>query len=162
MRMVGKTGIGIAGGLVLAAGFAFAQDAPRRPLMPGGMEHGGRCGERLVRQLDLTAEQQATLETLRKDTAESVRPLAEQMRALHGQIDTAADGTSPDACALGGLVLQGKAIRTQIEDLRKAGEAKFVEQLSDAQKATYANFVAINPGCMAVGAGFLPPPPPRD
>ena len=162
MKTVGKTGIGIAGGLVLSAAFAFAQDAPRRPLMPGGMERGGRCGERLVRQLDLTAEQQATLEALRNDTAEAARPLAEQMRALHGQIEAAADGAGPDACALGGLVLQGKAIRSQIDDVRKAAEAKFVEQLSDAQKATYANFVAINPGCMTVGAGFLPPPPPRD
>lgn len=160
MKMVGKTGIGIAGGLILSAGLAFAQDAPRRPLMPpGAMERGGRCGERLVRSLDLTTEQQATLEGLRNDTAEAVRPLADQMRALHGQIETAADGASPDACALGGLVLQGKALRSQIEDARKAAEAKFVEQLSDAQKATYANFVAINPGCMAVGAGFLPPPP---
>lgn len=160
MKTVGKTGIGIAGGLILSAAFAFAQDAPRRPLMPpGGMERGGRCGERLVRQLDLTAEQQASLDALRNETADAVRPLAEQMRALHGQVETAADGASPDACALGGLVLQGKAIRSQIEDVRKAAEAKFVEQLSDAQKATYANFVAINPDCMAVGAGFLPPPP---
>lgn len=162
MKTAKKTVIGIAGGLVLAAAFVLAQDAPRRPRMPpGGMEHGGRCGERLVRSLDLTAEQQASLDALRNDTAAAVRPLVQQMRALHGQIETAADETSPDACALGGLVLQGKSIRSQIEDVRKAAEAKFVADLSDAQKATYTNFVSINPGCMAVGAGF-PPPPPRD
>ena len=157
MKMVGKIWIGIAGGLILSAAFAFAQDTMRRPMMAGGWEHG-RCGERLAAALNLTPDQQAALDAARNETAQTVRPLAEQMRALHGQIEAAAEGASPDACAIGGLVVQGKAIRSQIDAARKAAEAKFVEGLSADQRAAYDNFVAINAGCMAVGAGFMPPP----
>ena len=156
MKMVGKTWIGIAGGLILSAAFAFAQGAMRRPPMAGGWEHG-RCGEQLAAALNLTPDQQAALDVLRNETAQTVRPLAEQMRALHGQIEAAAEGASPDACAIGGLVLQGKSIRSQIDDARKAAEARFVAGLSADQKTAYDNFVTINAGCMAVGAGVMPP-----
>jgi hypothetical protein len=159
MRMVGKTGIGIAGGLVLAGALAFAQDAGRRPLLPGGGAGHGRCGEKLVQSLGLSADQQAALETLRNETAEATRPLAEQLHALHGQIETAADGASPDACAIGGLVIQGKAIRSQMDEARKAAEAKFVAGLSADQKSKYESYVSINPECTAVGSGFMRPFP---
>jgi hypothetical protein len=158
MNAVGKTGIRIAGGLILSAALVFGQDTSRRPVMSGGGPGHGRCAERLIQALELTTAQQSALEALREETAETIRPLAEQMRALHTQVETAADGESPDACAVGGLVMQGKGIRSQIADIRKAAEARFVAGLGTDQKAKYGNFISINPGCMAVGAGFMPAP----
>ncbi len=162
MKMTGRTGWSVVGGLALAASVALAQNAGGAPRMrPGGPGHG-RCGDRLVRALDLTAEQQTTLDALRDEMAETVRPLAEQLHALHGQIEDAAAGESPDACAIGGLVVQGRGLRSQIDTARKTVEARFVATLSADQKAKYDSFVAIQPGCTAVGGGFLPPPPTRD
>lgn len=144
-------------GFALAASAALAQHAARGPVAPPGADHG-RCGARLTSALGLSESQQADLEALRQETAEAIQPILEQMHALHEKIDTAASASSPDACAIGTLVIQGQALRAQVESVRQAAEAKFVSSLSTAQKATYDNFVSVNPGCAAVGGGFPPPP----
>ena len=102
MRNVGKTGVGVVSGLVLAASAVLAQAEIERPLGPRG---GGRCGERLVRSLELTVAQEGALATLREETAEAVQPIVEQLHALREQIDVAVAADAPDPCAIGGFAM---------------------------------------------------------
>ena len=157
MRKVELVGIKVAAGFVLAAAL-LAQGTVERPLLPPEGVRGGRCAERLVRALALTTAQQGALATLREETAEATQPLFEQFRTLREQIDTAAAVDGADPCAIGGLEVKAAALRGEIALTRSTAEANFVATLSAEQKATYDNFVAINPGCRAVGGGFGPPP----
>ena len=88
---------------------------------------------------------------LNAETAEAIRPILDQIRAIHDQIGTVASTSDPDACAIGTLVLQRQGLHSQVETIRGAAEAEFVVSLTTDQKATYDSFVAVNPGCTAVG-----------
>jgi Spy/CpxP family protein refolding chaperone len=156
MNAIGQSLAGAVLGLALCVSPALAQTDFVRPVGPYGP---GRCAERLVAALDLTAAQQAALDTLREETAEAIEPIVEQLRTVREQIDGATTAASPDPCAIGAMAIQAAGLRAQIASLRKAADARFVATLSTEQKARYENFVAMHPGCMAVGGGFFGPPP---
>lgn len=137
-------------GVAFAATTALAQGGDGRP--PTGSGVPGRCGDRLVRALGLTREQQAALDALNTETTETTRPLLDQIRAIYDLIQAATSASNKEACAIGALVLQSQGLDAQVGTIRDDAEAKFVASLTADQKATYDSFVAANPGCTAVGA----------
>lgn len=150
--------------LVAAASTATlgAQPSDGRP------RHGGPpgirgCEHQLAQAVGLTDAQKTALDTLRKQTFDSIHPLGDQIHALHQQVETALDGSSPDKCAIGDLEIQISGVHAKIQGMVKSAEAAFVASLSSAQQASYATFIAANSGCTAIPAHPGPggPRPPR-
>jgi LTXXQ motif family protein len=146
--------------LLALAGSVFAQQ--RRGPGPGGPPHGagfggpGRGGsDALAVYLGLTAEQKASWETIQSEAREGARALHEQERSLAEQLESATD-----AATIGGIVLQLRALQTQIEAGRDAAQARFSATLTADQQAKFAAFEAATQFLHHRGPGG--PPPPRD
>ncbi|MDP9194557.1 MAG: Spy/CpxP family protein refolding chaperone [Acidobacteriota bacterium] len=143
--------------LIALAGSAFAQQ--RRPGGPppgAGFSGPGRGNSNaLAVYLGLTTEQKAAWETIQSETREAARSLHEQERSLAEQLEAATDATT-----IGGIVLQLRALQTQIEAARDAGEARFSAMLISDQQAKFAAFQAATQFLRQRGPGG-PPPHPR-
>ena len=153
MNGVGKVAAAAGFGLALWVAPALGQaDFVKHAGPPGPSP---RCGERLVRSLELTSEQQAALDALQEETAEAIHPVLEQMHSLREEIDEAASASSADPCAVGAMAIQAAGLHAKVDSLRKAAEARFVAGLSADQKARYDQHAAIYPDCLAVGGGLF-------
>jgi len=140
-------GITAAALMACAAAPAFAQ--PARPFNRGdGLR--GECTAALAAAVGLSSDQATALDTLRQQTADSIKAVADQAHALRQQIETALEAASPDPTAIGNLVIQEYKLRQQIETIVKNAEAAFVASLSADQQAKYTEFVAAHPGCAAI------------
>lgn len=141
--------------LFVFAGAALAQN--RRA--PGAMRGPGAPAlprvNPLVEYLALTAEQKAAWEANREEMHEAIEPLHERGAALAAQLET-----TNDAAGIGSLVLQLRAVSTQIEAAREAGDAKFSALLTPDQKVKFEAFEAASQFIHRRGPGG-PPPPPR-
>lgn len=153
MNGIGKVAAAARIGLALwiAPALAQAEDVMKRP----GPLGPGRCGERLVQNLQLSSAQQTALDALQEEMAEGMQPIVEQLHSLREQIEEAASAPSPDACAVGAMEIDAAGLHAKIDALRKAAEARFVDGLSTQQKATYDQQISIHPDCLAVGGGFF-------
>jgi Spy/CpxP family protein refolding chaperone len=100
---------------------------------PGGP--GGNPA--LAEYLSLTTEQKAAWETIQSDLRASGRALHEQEHTLADQVEAATEAT-----AIGNLVLQMRAIGTQLEAAHDAADAKFAALLTADQKTKFAAFQA--------------------
>ena len=144
--------------LFVFAGALLAQT--RRMGPPGmrgqaapGMPRAG--GDPLAEYLGLSAEQKASWEAIRAETHQTIGPLHEQGQALAGQLEA-----TTDAAAIGNLVLQLRALSTQIDAAREAGDAKFAALLSAEQKVKFDAFQAASEFMHHRGPGPGGPPPP--
>ena len=145
--------------LFVLAGSAFAQQ--RRGPGPGGPPPGPGFGgpargnsDALAIYLGLTAEQKASWETIQSETRQAVRALHEQERSLADQLEAATD-----AATIGGLVLQLRAIQTQLESAREAAQARFSAMLTADQQVKFAAFQAATEFLHRRGPGGPPPSP---
>ena len=152
-RILGGTAIALLG----AAAPVIAQHGGGIP------RHGGQgreCEQQLVTALGLTDAQQTALAALRKQTADSGQAIVASADGLHQQIHTALAATSPDACAIGKLMIQAEGVHQQIESIRKSAEASFVASLTADQATRYTAFLAAHPGCAAFPDHMRMPGPP--
>jgi Spy/CpxP family protein refolding chaperone len=152
MNSLVKLGAGAGLGLALWVSPVFGQTDVMRPADPHGP---GRCGEKLVRALELTSAQQSALDALREETADAMHPLMEKLHELKEEVDEAASAPSADPCAVGAKAIEAGGIHAQMQSVRKAAEAKFVASLSADQKSRYDEYVGAHPDCQAVGGGFF-------
>ncbi len=141
--------------LFVFAGALLAQNrrAPgtlRGPAAPG-MPRGG--ADPLAEYLDLTADQKAAWEAIRAETHETIEPLHEQGQALAAQLES-----TNDVAGIGSLVLQLRAVSSQIEAAREAGDAKFAATLTADQKMKFEAFEAASQFLRRRGPGGPPPP----
>ncbi|MFL6245619.1 MAG: Spy/CpxP family protein refolding chaperone [Thermoanaerobaculia bacterium] len=140
--------------LFLFAGVVLAQSrrAPGAMRGPGapGMPRGG---DPLAEYLDLSAEQKAAWEAIRAETHETIAPLHEQGETLAEQLES-----TNDAAGIGNIVLQLRALSSQIEAAREAGDAKFAATLSAEQKMKFEAFQAASQFLHRRGPGGPPPP----
>ena len=142
--------------LLVLAGSAFAQQ--RRGPGPGGPPPGfGAPGhgnsDALAVYLGLTADQKASWETIQSEAREAARALHEQERSLAEQLESATDATT-----IGGIVLQLRALQSQIEAGRDAAQARFSATLTADQQAKFAAFQAATQFLHRRGPGGPPPP----
>ena len=152
----------IFGGMAIAL---LAAATPALAQHPGGIPHhgGGRgreCEQQLITALGLTDAQQTALAALRKQTADSVQAIVASADGLHQQIHSALAAASPDACAIGKLMIQAEGVRQQIESIHKSAEASFVASLTADQATRYTAFLAAHPGCAAFPDHMRMPGPP--
>jgi LTXXQ motif family protein len=143
MKRNWRLGILILAVLISAAMSAFGQAGIPTFRGPSG------CAQDLIQAVGLTAAQQSTLEVLRQQTADAIKPIFDQIPAFHQQIDTALVSASPDPCAIGNLEIQAYGLRAQIQTIQKNAEATFVASLTADQQTKYAAFIAANPECAA-------------
>jgi|GEM_PF-1749980 len=129
--------------MILMSGAAFAAAPPGPP--PGPPPNGPRGGlppEALAKFLKLTDSQKSSIDGLRATLDATVRPLAEQARAIHQKIDQALQ-SGADAGTIGQLVIQAHGIEQQIHTAHQNFEAAFTSLLSDEQKVRFAIYKEI-------------------
>ena len=121
----------------LAALASVAEAAPK-PALPG-------CNNprAIARYLKLTEAQQDQTQSLRQALRTAVDPLQAQLEPIREQIDTALDAAAPNACSVGGLVVQADGIHDQIADLRDDFEEDFEALLTPDQLAKWQALQAV-------------------
>lgn len=101
-----------------------------------------RRGDVLADYLQLTDAQKSAWKSARSDFEAAVKPLHDQQRATHEQIEQMLDGGNADATAVGKLMLSIKSIGDQIKAAHDALETKLEATLTTEQKAKYQAFQA--------------------
>ncbi len=141
--------------IVVAAFAAFAQRGPM-PNGPGGVPGFGIPGgnnNALAEYLGLTSDQKNAWESIQSELRANLDTFREQERSLEEQLHTALDGGSTDAAALGNLLIQIRAIQTQIKAAQDTADAKFVASLTADQKVKFAAFQAASEFLRGRGPG---------
>jgi Spy/CpxP family protein refolding chaperone len=113
-------------------------------------------GDALANYLQLTDAQKSAWQTARSNFEATTKPLHEQGRALHEQIEQALSSATPDATAIGNLMISAKKIGDRIKTAHDALDATLASTLTADQKAKFDAFKAARPPRREG-----PPPPPR-
>jgi Spy/CpxP family protein refolding chaperone len=109
-------------------------EAARGPRNPADVLHNARA---LAKYLKLTPAQIETTKGLLEDLHATTKPLYDQIEPLEPQLRAQLDAASPNACAVGAIVVQIDALRDQIRDARQDFDAAFSAILTPAQLAKY-------------------------
>ena len=96
----------------------------------------------LAEYLQLTDAQITSWQQIQKDAHAAVQPLADKARDLHTQIDTALEAASPDATAVGKLVIALRSTEGQIKAVHDDAKAKRLAVLNAEQKTKLEAFEA--------------------
>jgi Spy/CpxP family protein refolding chaperone len=101
---------------------------------PADILHNPRL---LARYLKLTPEQVTQTTAFAKTLADTLRPLHEQEKALRDQLAAELAKTNPDACTVGGFVVQIKGIAGQQAAALRTFDTAFSAILTPEQLAKY-------------------------
>jgi periplasmic protein CpxP/Spy len=120
--------IGIAAVAALTAGLAFAQSAatPAQPAKPGALR------QRMLKNLNLTADQKTQAREIRQTTRTAVQPIRQQLQA--GRQALAAAVKSGDSAQIQTLSTAQGALQGQALAIRSGAMAKFYAILTPDQK----------------------------
>ena len=134
--------------LLLAAAVVMAQPpmgghfGHMRMAGPDG-EHGAEMHEKMVEHLTqalgLSDAQKASATQLHEQLAETVKPLFEQQRALHEQVETALENGS-DAATVGALVISAHKNRQAIQAAHEQAMKDFEALLTPDQLTKFQSF----------------------
>jgi len=102
--------------------------------------------------LKLSDDQIHTLAQILAAKADSIRPLAEQIQQHEQEIATLLGGDKPDPTQLGHLLIETRALQTQVQTISAASAAQFVSVLSDPQKQTLGQIRQASQVCPVVPA----------
>jgi Spy/CpxP family protein refolding chaperone len=138
------TVLALGGILMTAALIGRGQSAgPNGHFGPHG-DHwmGGRAGlgpspHALQQYLQLNDTQKAASHSLHQSLRDAVRPLFVESRQLHAQIQQALAAASPDAAAIGRLMISAHAIKQQIRAAHDNYEKSFTAVLNADQATRY-------------------------
>lgn len=89
---------------------ALALSAGIAPATYAHCDHYSHVINKLISQIDLTADQQTKIDTIRAQTKQTIKPLREQMHAIHEQIHAAYQTSTMDESKIDGFVSQEKDI----------------------------------------------------
>lgn len=120
----------------LAGALATAVPAAAQPAgggWQGGGWHGGGGGMHILRGLGLSDAQKAQVQQLVQASRAQTKPIAQQLRALHGQLATAVLTAGTTAADLQPLVQQETQLRYQLETARYALFLQIRNVLTPAQ-----------------------------
>lgn len=113
----------------------FAAQAARPPKPnPADILHNPKA---LARFLKLTPEQVAKQKQLLEQLRSTTKPLYDQIEPLEEQLHDQLEAASPNACAVGGTVVQIDGLRDQIKEARQDFDDAFSAILTPEQLAKY-------------------------
>jgi uncharacterized membrane protein len=123
----------------LLAGVLGAQTSGRRGGPPPGLLELGKGGvnSACLDALGLSDAQKASITQLRSDVAAAVQPLFVERRGFHEQIDAALQAATPDAAAIGRLVIADYGVGEQIRTEHERFQTRFEAVLSTDQLTNY-------------------------
>jgi Spy/CpxP family protein refolding chaperone len=142
--------------VLLTAATTFGQPAPGggppppppgvAPLGPPPGGPGGPGGDQvalLTSLLELTDAQQSAWKQARTDSEATVTALAEQVRALQGEIRSALDASDPDAATIGARLIAVRGLEVKIKAAMNASKDALKALLTAEQLAKLAVFDTI-------------------
>lgn len=120
-------------------------------------------GDALANYLQLTDAQKSAWQSARGSFEAAVKPLHDQQRAAHEQIEEALSAANPDPTAIGKLMISAKQLGDQIKAAHDALDATLASTLTADQKTKFQAFQAARPrGPRPDGPGPMGHPgPPR-
>jgi uncharacterized membrane protein len=125
---------------------------------PAGGTAGGQAPESyspiqiVSAVLKLSDAQAQTLAQVLAARAGSIGPLAEQIQQHEQEIATLLGGNNPDPAQLGRLLIETRALQTQVQTIAAASASQFVAVLSDPQKQTLGQIRQASQVCPVVPA----------
>jgi len=124
--------------LTLVALLAVSLPATAAPNFPG-------CNNlrAISRYLQLSADQRTQLIALTTQLRTTIQPLHLQIDPLHEQLQTLLGDPSPNACDVGGVVVEIDGLRDQIATAQDAFETAFAAILTPAQLAKWQSLQAV-------------------
>jgi periplasmic protein CpxP/Spy len=133
MRALGPLAVGLALSMASAGAYAGTESpAAEGPGRHG--PHGARRFGMMVRALDLTEEQQASLKQMMDEQRKAVEPLVQQQRELRRQIREQLDSESADAATVGQLTIQAHNLGKQLGAAHDGMKERFESILTPEQK----------------------------
>lgn len=139
---------------MVASMAAFAQRGPggagRKGAGPGV---GEWPNERIIAHLGLDDAQIASWHAYHEEFRAKVEPLHETMADLHAKLRDAVDAPDADATAIGRLMLDIKAVRSEIQAARTALDDKLESVLTPEQIAKFEAFRAARGNMRRGGRG---------
>lgn len=96
-----------------------------------------RHAERLTRALDLSADQQATLERLQDELAATVRPLLEQLRSGRESMEAMLEAATPDATAIGQQAIAQHRLHGEMRAAHEQFKSELTAILNPTQRAQF-------------------------
>lgn len=144
--------------MVFAASGLLAQRGPANP------------GERMMRFLGLSAEQQAQWTVIHDEMRASLEPLREQRQANRAELVGELQATSPNTFRVGELVIANHNLGLQAKALREETHARIMAMLTPEQQEKFQQMIERQRGrrgglgdgagfggdCLGDGSGFGP------
>jgi Spy/CpxP family protein refolding chaperone len=93
--------------------------------------------DQLARALDLTAEQQAAFDRLRKEGFEAARPRIETARRLGDELRQMIESDRPDAATVGAKVIELHRLREELRKARESAETEIEKLLTPEQRFAF-------------------------
>jgi Spy/CpxP family protein refolding chaperone len=131
--------------VVFAASGLLAQRGPANP------------GERMMRFLGLTAEQQAQWTIIHDEMKANLEPLREQRQVNRAEIAGELKATSPNTFRVGELVIANHGLGLQAKALREETHARIMAMLTPEQQEKFQQMIQRQRGRrggLGDGAGF--------
>lgn len=137
--------LALAATLVLLAvpALALAQTAAAAP--SPRQAHAGMHLQKMIEKLNLTADQQAAAKQIHQDLKTKMEPLHQAQQALHTQLKAALAAPTPDAAAVGQLVIQMHQGHAQIKSVMQGAHQQFEALLNPDQLAQWKQMLAAHP-----------------
>lgn len=115
--------------VVFAASGLLAQRGPANP------------GERMMRFLGLSAEQQAQWTVIHDEMRASIEPIREQRLANRAELASELEATSPNTFRIGELVIANHNLGLQVKALREQTQARIMAMLTPEQQEKFQQMI---------------------
>ncbi len=96
-----------------------------------------RHAERLTRALDLSADQQATLERLQNELTAALQPLFEQVRSGRESMEAMLEAATPDATAIGRQAIAQHRLHGEMRAAHEHFKSELTAMLNPTQRAQF-------------------------
>jgi Spy/CpxP family protein refolding chaperone len=126
--------------LPLAAQHAAVSATTGATGAPGEGGHAGMLAAHIhgmVKELNLTDDQKAAAKPIFQEIHAQAQPIHQQLGTIHQQLQTALNSPSPDATAIGNLVIQSHQLMQQMKPILEAADQKFQAILTPDQLTKY-------------------------
>jgi Spy/CpxP family protein refolding chaperone len=107
----------------------------------------------MIEFLDLTEEQTAAWESFQQNLHAEMQVFKDEMRGIREDIRAELDSDSPDATALGELMIASHAIGLELREMRQSAGDEFASLLTDDQREKFETVNEFQETCRGAFGG---------